>query len=395
MKARDILQQYQEGRRKFPGESLRGLSFKEKDLSGADFSGADIRGTNFRGDIRGTNFRGAKARLQKCWVVVLLIGVFILAGMSGYCSGLAGALVALIFDGSSLKNQIAGLASLILLIGFWIVVTRQGIIAGFGVGAVAGACAVTVTGILAFIVAGGDGVVGVAGAVAGALAGTVAGTFAFAVAVPLAFAIATEAVTLAITGSLAGATFAFAVADGALDGARAGAGAGVGAIATILLTAYIAYRAMKGDEKHALIRNLAIAFPATGGTCFREADLTDADFSSATVKSTDFREANLIRTCWKDAIKLDQVRPGKTYLQTAKVRELVKTGQGENQNFDRLDLQGANLQRANLVNASFIEANLNSANLQDANLSRAKLVGTFLDQTDLTGATLTGTFIEE
>ncbi|MDY7004442.1 MAG: hypothetical protein SWX82_10915 [Cyanobacteriota bacterium] len=35
--AREILQEYEKGRRDFQGMSLRGLSFKGKDLSGADF----------------------------------------------------------------------------------------------------------------------------------------------------------------------------------------------------------------------------------------------------------------------------------------------------------------------------------------------------------------------
>ena len=152
---------------------------------------------------------------------------------------------------------------------------------------------------------------------------------------------------------------------------------------------------MKGDEKYALVRNIAIAFAASYGTSFRDANLTDADFTNATLKSTDFRGSNITRTCWKNTIKLDRIRPGKTYLKDTKVRELVKTGEGENINLDRSILQGINLQGANLTNASFIEANLNSANLQDANLTRAKLVGTFLDQADLTGATLTGAFLED
>ena len=51
----------------------------------------------------------------------------------------------------------------------------------------------------------------------------------------------------------------------------------------------------------------AIAFAATGGTSFRNADLTDADFTSATLKSTDFREATLTRTRWHQAKKLDRI----------------------------------------------------------------------------------------
>ena len=376
MRAREILQEYKEGERNFRKQNLRGLSFKGKNLSGADFSGADIRGTNFRGAVlRGTKFQGAKAGLQRRWVVVFLIIAFILEGISGFVSLFTGHFISLIFDNSNLENQVTGWISLILLILFWIVVVSRGIVAGFAV--------------LAFVVV-------VAGAFAVAVAFAIAG--AFAVAFAGAFAVA-FAGAVTFVGAVAGAftvafASAFAVAFAGAD-AFTVAFAGIGALTTTLLSVYVAYRAMKGDKKQALIRNVAIAFAATGGTCFREADLTDADFSNATLKSTDFRKANLTRTCFRDTKKLDRARPGKTYLQEAKVRELVKTGQAKNQNFDRLDLQGANLQGANLVNASFIEANLNSANLQDADLSRAKLVGTFLDQTDFTGATLTGAFIED
>jgi uncharacterized protein YjbI with pentapeptide repeats len=163
----------------------------------------------------------------------------------------------------------------------------------------------------------------------------------------------------------------------------------------VLLGAYIGWQGLAGDEKHAWVRPIAIAFAATGGTSFYKANLTDADFTSATLKSTDFRRANLTRTCWRNAEKLDRVRPGTTYLQDAKVRQLLITGQGQDQNFDGKNLRGINLQGANLADASFIGAELSEANLQDAGLSRAKLVQTQLDEADLTGATLTGAFIED
>ena len=56
-----------------------------------------------------------------------------------------------------------------------------------------------------------------------------------------------------------------------------------------LLSAWIGYQTIKGDEKYTLIRDLAIAFAAIIGTSFRDANLTDADFTNATLKSTDFR----------------------------------------------------------------------------------------------------------
>ena len=43
MKASEVVNKYATGERDFRNANLRGLSFKNQDLSGADFSGADIR----------------------------------------------------------------------------------------------------------------------------------------------------------------------------------------------------------------------------------------------------------------------------------------------------------------------------------------------------------------
>jgi uncharacterized protein YjbI with pentapeptide repeats len=151
---------------------------------------------------------------------------------------------------------------------------------------------------------------------------------------------------------------------------------------------------MKGDEKYSFIRNIAIVFAAIGGTNFRNANLTDANFMEATLKSTDLRNATLTRTIFYKTKLLNHVRPGKTYLQNIQLHQLLITGQGQDKNFDGQDLRGVNLQKAMLTDASFIGANLSEANLRDADLSRAKLVKTQLDATDFTGATLTGAYIQ-
>ncbi|MHC5825600.1 MAG: pentapeptide repeat-containing protein, partial [Nostoc sp.] len=205
------------------------------------------------------------------------------------------------------------------------------------------------------------------------------------------------AFAVALAGAVAGAlavavTIALAVA---IAFARVVALAGAVALAGILFGAYIGWRAMKGDEKYAIIRNMAVAFAAFGGTSFRSADLTDANFTATTLKSTDFRKAILTRTCFNKTKKLDLVRPGTTYLQKAQLRQLLITGQGTEKNFERQDLRGVNFQGANLVDASFIGADLSQANLQDADLSRVKLVQAQLNGTDFTGATLTGAYIQD
>ncbi len=208
----------------------------------------------------------------------------------------------------------------------------------------------------------------------------------------------------------------FLAVAGAVAVAVAVAGAVAGAVAFVFLLAYIGWRAIKGDERDAWIRSFAIIFAAIGGTSFRGADLTDANFTGAKLKSTDLRKAILIRTRWHDAIKLDRVRPGDSYLSNRQVQQLVITGDGQSKDFSQLlnltginlqgatlidanfqgsDLSEANLQGAFLTDANLIRANLNQAQLQDADLSRAKLVQAQLEATDLTGAILTGAYIEE
>ncbi|MBE9216484.1 pentapeptide repeat-containing protein [Plectonema cf. radiosum LEGE 06105] len=88
---------------------------------------------------------------------------------------------------------------------------------------------------------------------------------------------------------------------------RQGIQAALGAGAFAFASSYIGWRAIKGDKKHAIIRNYAVAFAAFGGTSFRNADLTDTNFTLANLKNSDFRNAILTRTCFRKVKKLDFV----------------------------------------------------------------------------------------
>jgi len=354
MKAHEVLKRYEAGRRDFSGENLRGQSFKGKDLSGANFSEADIRGTNFtNATLTGTNFKGAKAGLQRRWATGLVIGLWVLSGLSGIYALLFGLLFGSLISelADSLQLIVISCFALIVFAVSWLVNIRKGLVLGLRPFTVVGALARAVALYFAFAFAATFGV-GLILVVVGTFAGAVTRT-------------PTVAVAAAITGTVT------------------------------VISSYIGWRTLTGDEDHYGFREFAIAFAAIGGTSFRKADLTDADFTSATLKSTDFREAILTRTRWHQAKKLDRARPGTTYLQFPKLQQLLITGQGQAQNFDRQLLRGVNLQGANLADASFIGADLSEANLQDADLSRAKLVQTQLDETDLTAATLTGAYIED
>ncbi|NEO71597.1 pentapeptide repeat-containing protein [Moorena sp. SIO3H5] len=403
MKANKVLEKYAAGERDFRRENLRGQSFQGQDLSGADFSEADIRGTNFENAIlRDTRFCRAKAGLQKRWVIVLLLLSWITSGVSGFTSFSGRFLVALIFTSQSVVEQVFAWIALVVIIFLFIVTLRQsmekagtlaigiagtgalilavaGTVSGAGTGARTGA----LVGVAGFVGAVGAGagagaaavVVGFTQALGVAGAGAVGGVFAFAVAGAVAFAVA---------GAVA---FTF-------SGAFAGELAGVITIVLALLGTYLGWRALKGDLKDAWIRTIAIAFAATGGTSFYKADLTNVDFTGATLKSTDLREANLTYTCWHNTIKLDQARLGNTILADTAVRDLLVSGNGYNNSYVKGNLRGANLKGANLNKANLKLADISDAILEDANLEWANLTEAQAVGTDFTHAYFTGACLE-
>ncbi|MEH2095903.1 pentapeptide repeat-containing protein [Nostoc sp.] len=325
----------------YSGQNLRGRSFKGQNLTGANFSKADIRGANFTNAIlKDADFTGGKAGLQRRWTIGLLIASWLLSGISGFSSILVGVLVTYIFDTKSTQNVIIGIVSLIVILVFCIITIRKGLIAGLG--AFAGA----------FAVAG---------------AGAGAGAVAFAVAVAVAGAVAGAV-------AVAGGAFAFAVAG-----------------AFTLFSAYISWRSLAGDEKDAWIRSFALAFAATGGTSFRNADLTDADFTGAILKNTDFRKANLTRTRFYEAKKLDFARVDDTILTKLAVIKLLVTGNGRGKSYARANLKGANLigadlKEANLKDVDITEATFQGACLEQANLTLAQAVSTNFTSAQMTGA---------
>jgi uncharacterized protein YjbI with pentapeptide repeats len=201
---------------------------------------------------------------------------------------------------------------------------------------------------------------------------------------------------LAGAGVGIGAVAAIAAAIAAVEGAETVvvAGALVGAGATAGLGVFLAWRALAGDEKHDFIRIPAIAFAAIGGTSFWEADLTDANFTNTTLKSTDFRGATLTRTCWRNVREMDRAGVGDSILTQKAVRELLTTGKGYDKSYLGANLRGAHLVGAILTNAILKEAEISNANFQEAELEGANLTNVQAVGTDFTGAKLTGACLE-
>ncbi len=364
----------------YSGQNLRGRSFKGQNLAGANFSCADIRSADFTGaNLVEANFQNAKAGLRGRWKLLLMYISWLLVGVSGFFTIFSSFLLSDIFS-SSLDRQVLSWTILIILVIFFAFIICKGINESL---AVKVAFSITIVFVINLIVkdsTSGTGILFVAIPLVGAIAA------AFSAAIVIAV-VEDEDLTFLIPSIM---VISFAIArDGAFTKTVAFT------VIFSFVSIYIAWRALKGDKKYTIIFDAAIAFAAFGGTSFHNADLTDADFTGARLKSTDFRKANLTRTCFQQVKMLDRVRPGISYLQHAHLRQVFITGQGQESNFDRLDLRGVNLRGAYLTDASFIAADLSNACFQEANLSRAKLVQTQIDGTNFTGSILTGPYIED
>ncbi|MCC5622225.1 pentapeptide repeat-containing protein [Nostoc sp. CHAB 5715] len=307
----------------FSGKNLRGRSFKGQNLKGANFIGADIRSTDFTdANLTLANFSHAKAGLQHRWAIFLVVVSLLLSGLSGLFFSFIGYVllsIPLYLSKDNTPEYISFLTAeffIIIIFAIFIFITiRKGIQVGLGTVAVIGIAVPAFVGAFTISINGAfitTAALIVAFAVAIASTGTFAAAIAFTearvVAGAKAFAFAVVvAVAFAVAGVFSFAYFgAFAEpnpGDVAVPEASARVGvfiivfAGAGAVTgvPVLLSVYSSCQAFKGDEKHALIRNIAVAFAATGGTSFRNVNLSDANFTGATLKSTDFRKATLTR----------------------------------------------------------------------------------------------------
>ena len=294
----------------FHNANLQGKDFRGQNLMGANFSHANIEGANFNNAILiGANFCNTKAGLPFFRTFILMILSLTLSFFAGLIGGYGGALLGDLFGN---KYSILGIVCLITLTIFIIVLVREGL----------GATLAIMTEIVAaFIIAAlavlpdkaTDLIIGIQ-FTALALAGTLASIGNIAVAMFISKSMAWSG-TVAVNGLIA----VFGVVLGAIFGVRSEVSAylisGFVGLGAISFGTYIGYQALSGNKKHSLIRLLAISILSQGGTSFRGANLTNADFTQASLKSVDFRKAIVTRTCWFQSQNLDQARLEGTYLE--------------------------------------------------------------------------------
>lgn len=408
--AQELHRRYRKGERDFAGvdlsgESLRGLILIDIDLSGAVLNRTDLRGTNFTdAKLIGTYFTETKMGTRRRWLLLQLLIAPILVFLGSFLAGvLWGTFVTGIFSsapslmGENFGERLISILGIAIWTGFLALARGKGLLSAL----VITLLAVVVAGILAVAIAvpfadtfpfSSTLVVVVNFAFGVAEIGTLAifVNFAFVVASTIAVGVAgARSITLAVAIAVPVA-FAVAVAN---TGAATGAVASAGALLNVIACFSIARRALSGDPRDKLIRSVSVWFASWGGSKFIGADLTDANFSKAQLKSTHLYRAKLIRTHFHLAQKVNLARLGKTILADFHVQNLLITLRGQHQSYVGLNLQGASLIGADLANADFTEADLSQATLEGAILERANLtktqaLDTCFHQTILTGATL-------
>jgi len=413
-----------------PSKNFQGISFKGRDLTGVDFSHADIRGADFtEANLTNADFSYAQAGLPINWVIGVLIGAAILSGISGAATVMAvyRTVSFLIIKPDAPIGVISAFLSCLIILSiniFLLLVTRkEGLQNTFEILASAVAIGLPLLGILSSIgnannkllnsfrsfrmgnfvevIRGGNG--SEAAYIIVPLVMAVAATVTVIITLNLAVVLATfvgtdKEVQLVIIEALGIAVMITGLVTRNSARYLENLPAEIGvialaimlAIALILVSLKVAGEILKEDDKYGVLRQIAIAISSLGGTSFRHANLTNANFSYATLKSTDFRNSNTTRTLWHRTFNLNQARVGNTILINPKVRDLLVTGNGHQQDFANANLKGANLIRSDLSYANLKAADISEATFQDACLEWVNLTQTQAIGADFTNAKMTG-----
>ncbi len=428
--------------------NLQGRSFRGENLSNTDFSYSNIQGADFtNANLTNANFSHAQAGLPLNWKIGILIIAALLSAMSGIAAVTTAYQTTLFLIPypdkpiSTTASLLCFFLTLAINIILLIITIRQGIQRTIAIVASVVAVCGSLIGVFSAIsndnnkffdwfrafrlgnfIAAANGQAGASSSayvilyLAIAVAATIVVVVSLGLAVFLAVVVAGEGIKLLVVGeAMAIAIIATAIVT--RNGSRyfdqiipplpksvALAAqitvisiAVILAVALVLLNNYIADRVLAEDDKYIILHQIGVAIAVIGGTSFRGANLTNANFSYATLKSTDIRFANTTRTLWHKAINLDWARLSDTILMNSKVRDFLVSGNGREKSYTNANLKGANLMAADLSYANLREADLSEATFEDAclewtNLSQVQAISTDFTNSKLTGACGLGTW---
>jgi len=431
LKAKDVLRLYAAGERDFCGVILRdsyfwqqtltkvnfcdadvrGCDFRWTDLSSSNFQGADIRGTHFSETILvESNFTKTIAGKQKrvivpqfiliVWTVALLCSssIAIIQSYTNYfMPSQYGAFNVHLYE---IWAIIVGLTSSIIVLSKGFSATTT--IASTLTGSILGVSLVKVIGVnygLGIFVISGIFIALLGGLYKVFSKGNGMPTiFPFAFLTVVSIVVFTSAIiSFGTTFSVLFIKYYPSYADDLF--VMFGDAIGIACTFIMLCFWYILLQVLKDDSDFVWIAKLMKTFASDAGTSFRGSSLRNVKFTHADLKNADFSNSannitNLTRVRWKAVKGLEYCRLGDSILKDLRIRNLLITLDGVDQDLSDADLRGVNLAGATLHRINFKGANLNGATLEEAELHGANLTNAQCVGTDFTGAQLTGACLE-
>ena len=369
----------QELKASYQDKELQGFDFSGQNLIGANFFRADIRGVKFKNcDLSHASFEGAKAGISTSWKIRLYLITTSLCLLAGLISGYSGALISNLFFGNS-AGPTFGIVSLTLSFIFLIAILFEGVGITLAILSELSAAAL----IAAMAIFPNDQAMLALDAqfTALSIAGYTAGLINIAAAISMAklaklFRYKNVLLSVSALGLLIGILFGVSEIPGYPISLIVG-------LLTIIIGYYTGQKTLLNTKKHRIIQQLARNIVGRGATTFQGAILTSANFSNSNLNNTDLRDGILLRTNWGQVQGLNSARLENTYLENIEIQKLVTTRNGQGKQYDNFSLRGLNLESVNLEGASLISSDLSESNLKGANLKGAKLVKSQLYHADL------------
>jgi hypothetical protein len=257
-------------------EHLEGADFAGADLSEADFSDADLRGASFTGaQLRGASFRRASFGISRWWVVAFISASLVVGGVAG--ATISRAWQTMLQGANSDDSGQLALAALTLSI----FVLFVGITLFRGLGN-------SIHLVFAIVLATTLVITGTALAL-----GVFDGGFFFMALMVTFLIVSFAAGVVARVAAGAFGLVAFVITSFTAGVLAWLNGGGLFVALSLLLTIFIARRALSGDIRDGWVRRLSVEVVGARGTRFANADLTNADLRDAHLGIVDFRGASL------------------------------------------------------------------------------------------------------
>ena len=269
-------------------KNLQKASFKDENLASTSFLGSDIRGADFSGaDLTGADFRHIKTGITPTTTGLLFFVSLVISLSSGYLAMLAGSTVQIMLKSGDDKLRAAGIISLVLIALFIIYLYLKG-----------GRTVLKHVLIPAFTLA-----IVIGGVAYFSGLGSGKGMLFLGLSLLLVVIMVTVGTAARVLAGVLSSTILFVIV--ALGGGMFGKslGGGIGSVVLAISCALISKRVLGGAKGFDSLKNLALKINTRFGTSFRNANLTNANFSHSIIRNADFTNADISSVNWDDAKK--------------------------------------------------------------------------------------------